>query len=755
MDCEHLSREQLIARVQALEEEKCRSSGCKPDSDSRFLFFGEREEYEFESSPYPIRIFDRETLKYVAVNDAALKLYGYTRKEFLELTALDTRHPDEIEQFRESLRESTGYLRFRSPRRHITKDGRVILVEVIVQDILYKGRAARLSLALDVTRWFRIQEQLHYSESKLAALLDRAPDAITRFDRQLRYIYANPAASAWMELPKSALVDRTARELKVPEPLAGLWEREVTEVFRTGGERSVVFECPCHGETRHFEARLVPEPGLDGAVETVLAISRDITDHKRAEKELERQKKLLDDVMEHLPVGVTVKDARTRQYLLRNRMAERLTGFSRVDSRGKRPQDLWPPEYAERISRADAQALAGGAPVSAPFGPPGSPLYGRIVRNLKVPVPDGAGNYAYLVSILEDLTDIQMTHAALRRSETRLNQLISKSPAVIYSFALDPPFTTTYISENVTAQTGWQPSDFTSDPSFWLDRVHPDDWFVVAQMTAALATEGRYGCQYRFRHKDGSWRWMHDEGQVLREDGTASAEGIAIWMDITSQRDEAEERLQQALRQRDALVREIHHRIKNHLQGMAGLLQQAARAHPDLASLIDTVVAQMKSIALVYGLQNGATVALGPVLAAICTSLENLVSCRILRKWDVHKQGTLHLDANEAVPIAVAVNELVFNAVKHGARVAGKVIVEVDYAESGPRAEIRIANRGTLPVAFNYRTGSGCGMGLDLVRTLLGPNGNSLAIWPREETVQTTLILESPLVLLAPAAAAA
>jgi len=754
MDCQDLSRNELIALVQALQEEKRRTQCPQTGAGSRFLAFGEREEREFEQSPYPIRIFDHETLRYLAVNDAALKLYGYTRKEFLELSPLDTRHPDELEHFRESLRESTGYLRFRSPRRHVLKNGRIISVEVITQDIVYKGREARLSLTLDITRWFRIQEQLHYSEGKLAALLERAPDAITRFDRQLRYIYANPAASAWMELPKTALVNRTARELKVPQPLAELWEREVVEVFRSGAERSVEFECPCHGEIRNFEARLVPEPGPDGAAETVLAISRDITAHKRAEKELRQQKKLLDDVIEHLPVGVTVKDANSRQYILRNRMAEQLTGFSRMESRGKCAEDIWPPDFAQRIAQTEAEALSRGAPVSVPFTRPGASLHGRIIRNTKVPVPDEAGNHSYLVSILEDLTNMQATHAALRRSETRLNQLISKSPAVIYSFALDPPLATTYVSENITAQTGWQPSDFTADRSFWLDHVHPDDWSVVAQMTASLATEGRYSSQYRFRHKDGSWHWMHDEGQVLREED-ASAEGIGIWMDITSQRDEAEERLQQALRQRDALVREIHHRIKNHLQGMAGLLLQAGRANPDIASLIDTVVAQMKSVALVYGLQGGTTVALGPVLAAICASLENLVPCRILRKWDVHRQGTLHLDANEAVPIAVAVNELVFNAVKHGQRVAGKVIVEVDYAESGPRAEIRITNRGTLPVAFNYKTGSGCGMGLELVKTLLGPKGNSLAIWPSEGMVQTTLVLENPLVLLTLTAAAA
>ena len=67
--------------------------------------------------------------------------------------------------------------------------------------------------------------------------------------------------------------------------------------------------------------------------------------------------------------GVTVKDARTRQYLLRNRMSERLTGFSLAESKGRRPEELWPPEYADRISGTDAQALASGAPPHAGAAP--------------------------------------------------------------------------------------------------------------------------------------------------------------------------------------------------------------------------------------------------------------------------------------------------------------------------------------------------------------------------------------------------
>src|SRR6185503_4645654 len=102
--------------------------------------FTEWHRQEFEKSPWPMRIFDHETFRYLAVNDAAVEFYGYTRQEFLALTAKDTRHPEEYATFVANLNESTGYLRYRGQRRHIKKSGEVVAVEVVTQDIIFDGR---------------------------------------------------------------------------------------------------------------------------------------------------------------------------------------------------------------------------------------------------------------------------------------------------------------------------------------------------------------------------------------------------------------------------------------------------------------------------------------------------------------------------------------------------------------------------------------------------------------------------------------
>lgn len=748
-DHKRVTRKKRVPTTRERRRGQRETGGATGGGESEFPVLGEREQRDFEKSVQPMRIFDRETLRYLAVNDAALKLYGYTREEFLQLTPLDTRHPEESEEFYATLPEPTGYLRFRGPRRHVTKDGSILVVEIVTQDIIYHGRKARLSLTMDITDRIRAHEIVRQRQQEFETLAENLPDLVARFDRQRRYVYINAAVERLTGRSRQEVVGKTQTELGMPRELAASFDASVAGTLNTGRPHQLEFRFPSAEGERLFDAYHVPELDADGNVKTVLCIARDITERKRAEAKLAERQRMLHAIIEHLPVGIVLKDARTLRYLLRNRMAEELTGLKSAEAVGKSADEVYPPDFADFVRASDRKALSVGSAV-----PVLTQVFqyrtGRIVRNLKVPVPDETGGYAYIVSMILDLTDIETAQAALRRSEERLKQLISMSPAAIFSFSLEAPFAATFVSENVTAQLGWQPSDFTSSPTFWFDHIHPEDHAATLEAVSKIATEGRFTCEYRFRHKNGSWRWMHDKAQVVHDAGGTPREAIGIWMDITAQREEAEERLQRALRQRDALVREVHHRIKNHLQGVAGLLREKMQTHPAVAPLIESMVAQIKSVAVVYGLQVGVdtAVSLGGVLGAICASLEGLLPCRIVRKWDAEQEGCLRLAANEAVPVAVALNELVFNAIKHGARNAGVATVEVDYSESGQKAEIRITNRGALPAGFDYAKGAGCSTGLDLVKTLLGPKGNTLALWMRGSTVEAVLTLAEPLVAL-------
>ena len=142
--------------------------------------------------------------------------------------------------------------------------------------------AERAALALDNARLYR---QAQEQAETFRAVIEYAPDIISRFDRELRHRYVNPAVERAMGLPASALIGKTNRELGMPEPLVGLWELTCRQVFATGREQTLEFAFPTPTGERHFHARLAPESAPDGSVRSVLAIARDVTDRKKAEFE--------------------------------------------------------------------------------------------------------------------------------------------------------------------------------------------------------------------------------------------------------------------------------------------------------------------------------------------------------------------------------------------------------------------------------------------------------------------------------------
>ena len=106
----------------------------------------------FDSNPNPMWVFDEETLGFIAVNETALRHYGYTRDEFLAMSVLDIRPPDERDEARAIIDRQKGQIEVRiGVRRHQKKDGALIDVELTVSSIPFNGRPGRLVLVNDVT----------------------------------------------------------------------------------------------------------------------------------------------------------------------------------------------------------------------------------------------------------------------------------------------------------------------------------------------------------------------------------------------------------------------------------------------------------------------------------------------------------------------------------------------------------------------------------------------------------------------------
>jgi PAS domain S-box-containing protein len=263
-----------------------------------------------------------------------------------------------------------------------------------------------------------------------------------------------------------------------------------------------------------------------------------------------------------------------------------------------------------------------------------------------------------------------------------------------------------------------------------------------ADMEAALASRELTQREYRVELDGATQVWDTRYLPLATQPGQPPDQLLLVSTDVTEQRAAQEARFEAAIAQREMLVKEVHHRIKNNLQGVAGLLQQIGQRKPEVAGVMSEVIGQVQAIAQVYGLQVGVT---GPlrvksVAEAIAGSVQRTFgrSIRFVLEGPVPHRWAL--PEAESIPIALTVNELLTNAVKHS--VDGEVSCTLHCGEAGVR--LAIGNAGRLPEGFNLARVPGGVSGLGLVRALLPRRSASLTIEQQGERVLATVALDPP-----------
>jgi PAS domain S-box-containing protein len=131
----------------------------------------------FEKNPLPMWVFDLQTLRFLDVNEAAIRTYGYSRSEFLDMTIEDVRPGDEVPRLREVLKNLKATDRMVGIWRHRTKDGAIIEVEVLSSEVSVMGRRARLVLVNDVTERMRAERHRATETAVTRVLVDARSSA--------------------------------------------------------------------------------------------------------------------------------------------------------------------------------------------------------------------------------------------------------------------------------------------------------------------------------------------------------------------------------------------------------------------------------------------------------------------------------------------------------------------------------------------------------------------------------------------------
>ena len=142
---------------------------------------------------------------------------------------------------------------------------------------------------VDRTAEARANKALARQERELRSVTENTPDVLTRFDRQFRYLFGNSVIEKVTGLQVSKILGKTIREVGLTGELCTQWEQAISHVFDHGEHKSMDFSFPTLQGVRHFSCRLVPEFNEQGQVESALAVTHDITDHRAYEQRLLEQ----------------------------------------------------------------------------------------------------------------------------------------------------------------------------------------------------------------------------------------------------------------------------------------------------------------------------------------------------------------------------------------------------------------------------------------------------------------------------------
>ncbi len=255
----------------------------------------QRYRHLFEQNPAPMLIYERGTLRILAVNAAFLSSYGYNEEEALVLRLPDLYPEEEQARIAELVARLSGHA-YVGEWHHLRKDGSLIDIVARSHDLTYDGRSARIAVITDITDRKQAEKALRYSEQKFMKAFHATPDAIVISRAadglllEVNEVFLRLAGYSRDEVSNKTTVD------------LGLWADPVDRERYVAGVRE-------QGRVRDMEARFRMKTGtiLDGLVSgesillgndpCLLTIIRDVTERKKTEKELEKHRLHLEEMV--------------------------------------------------------------------------------------------------------------------------------------------------------------------------------------------------------------------------------------------------------------------------------------------------------------------------------------------------------------------------------------------------------------------------------------------------------------------------
>lgn len=315
----------------------------------------------FEENPIPMWVYDRGSLRFLAINQAALEHYGYTREEFLSKSILEIRPAEDREAFLQVVGTGQGSSRTGRTWRHVKADGSLIDIVAYSKPIDYDNRPAFMVAVVDVTERKRAEDDLRRTREFLDTVIENIPVMLfAKEAREHRYVLMNRAGEELLGIPRDELIGKTDSDLFSPEEAESFVVRD-QQALRSDSVQIAEEEQISTRDKgiRDLITRRLAVESHDGKSKYVLAVAEDVTERKRDAARIAHL--ATHDGLTDLPNRIALVE-RLEFTLERATSGRESFAVMRIDVDGfKDVNDVFGPVVADALLRQVAMRLAATA----------------------------------------------------------------------------------------------------------------------------------------------------------------------------------------------------------------------------------------------------------------------------------------------------------------------------------------------------------------------------------------------------------
>ncbi|MDH5656002.1 MAG: PAS domain S-box protein [Spirochaetia bacterium] len=678
---------------------------------------------------------DSGTILYV--NPQIEKLFGYKKEEILgmnvsELYALEK---EEAEAFKNSIMETvrekgiwSGETLSKSKygNQFLCHSSGTIFKDEILGDLC-------LGVHKNISEMSNLKKELNQSKDLLSELTENLPELFWVRDTEGTLLYINSMWGNYTDrLPKagesfSQLLhslhpdDREKISLQLQASPHGGFSQNV----RLKNKNNVY---------DWFLIRTFPVKNSEGKIYRIAGIGENISERIKTEEELKESKEIFNQFLSNSPNGMYIKNDQFQMIFMNQKAIEMSREIADTDWMGKTVFEIFPEEAAHKAHKEEKETLNGKDSLIS-TSVLNTPEGLRHYRTIRFPIHLSGGK-RLLGGQIQDITDSINTENELRTNESMLAE--AQRISHLGSWELNLINNHLTWSDEIFNIFEIDKNNFEASYEAFLHTIHPDDRDSVnLAYSNSVKDKQNYEIKHRLLMEDGRIKYVQEQGRTFYNDNGDPIRSIGTVHDITEQV-LSENKIKSSLNEKEILLKEIHHRVKNNLQIISSLLYlQSSTYEPSVQKIFHESQNRVSSMALIHEkLYQSNDLSHIPFKEYMNDLAYTLISSFGMQEGiQVEISGDeIMLDIVSAVPCGLIINEIISNSMKH-AFPDKKGTISLSFHQNHDMYVLQISDDGK-GIPENFHTKKESSLGIKLIESLTEQiEGNLIYPEPHKKTV--------------------